>query len=180
MSQLYVAELCIAYRITIITKLKKSKLLKISEHFLKFLENSLEDYPKFIRTFLIVFQKFPMMSKDFWRLLSWGCRIFPSSLWRCIGNNFRFIRRLNLLNLIAHNYMTSLISSHVISNLFSHVKLLCFTLREILLVHRSLYNKHDYFIYNQTSSKLSPMGRSIAIDFTGGVCLWEVETYKTP
>ena len=46
--------------------------------------------------------------------------------------------------------MTSLISSQVkISNLSSHVKISCFQVREILVIHWSLYNKQSSFCPSQ-------------------------------
>ena len=91
---------------------------KVSEDFSKFSERC----PKFIRTFSITIQKFPKISED--------CRRLPnvseqsSKMFRSHRNEFRFVRQLNLVNVIAHT--TSLLSSHVkISNLSSHVKI-CF------------------------------------------------------
>ena len=103
-----------------------SNFPKISEHFPKISEDFLkvsELCPKFIRTFPIIFRKFPKMSED--------CRRLPnvseqsSKMFRSHRNEFRFVRQLNLVNVIAHT--TSLLSSHVkISNLSSHVKISCF------------------------------------------------------
>ena len=83
-----------------------------------------KECPKFIRTFLIIFQNCLKITK--------GCRIFPSNVWRCFGHIYRykfwFVQQLNLVNMIHVWHMTSLIiSAHVkISNLSSHLKIFCF------------------------------------------------------
>ena len=65
----------------------------------------------------IIFRKFPKMSEDYRRLPYISKQ--SSKMFRSYRNKFRFVRQLNLVNLIVN--MTSLISSHVrISNLSSH------------------------------------------------------------
>ena len=85
---------------------------KISEDFPKFSEQC----QKFIRTFPIIFRKFPKMSEDFRRLPKVAeCSEQSSKMFRSHRNELRFVRQLNLVNVIAHT--TSLLSSHVkISN----------------------------------------------------------------
>ena len=96
-----------------------SNFPKISEDFSKFSEQC----PKFIQTFPIIFRKFLKMSEDFRRLPN--VSELSSKMFRSHRNEFRFVRQLNLVNVIAH--ATSLLSSHVkISNLSSRVKISCF------------------------------------------------------
>ena len=103
-----------------------SNFPKISEHFPKIFENSpnsvRSSYEHF-RSFSENFRRCPKITED--------CRRLPnvseqsSKMFRSRRNEFRFVRQLNLVNVIAHT--TSLLSSHVkISNLSSHVKISCF------------------------------------------------------
>ena len=73
-----------------------SNFPKISEDFSKFSERC----PKFRRTFPIIFRKFKKMSEDYRRLPNVSEQ--SSKKFRSHRNEFRFVRQLNLVNVIAH------------------------------------------------------------------------------
>ena len=106
-----------------------SNFPKISEHFPRISA----DFSKFSNSVRSSYEHFRSFSENFRRCpkISEDCRRLPnvselsSKMFRSHRNEFRFVRQLNLVNVIAHT--TSLLSPHVkISNLSSHVKISCF------------------------------------------------------